>query len=256
MQHAPVRRCIPPARGAAYGAFGHVQPDWAMAGSWGRRRIGQVGSSRRRGRRSRRASTSATLATRPMLRDRPSHGSAPNATSAARSSRPFTTTGSGRSSPPNCEAAHAARERERTHRRTPAASVCRCVITHPDCMVSWRWRDPGSVARWRRWMQDVGRSRLAVLVVTAPPDGGLVPSSRCTVEPLVHAPQDVEAARVRGVRVADDATSRRNALTPGRSRVYVGTSVPVMAAMRATGCSRSRAAASSATFRWASRTRR
>ena len=25
MQHAPVRRCIPPARGAAYGAFGHVQ---------------------------------------------------------------------------------------------------------------------------------------------------------------------------------------------------------------------------------------
>src|SRR5215813_7918446 len=48
-------------------------------------------------------------------------------------------------------------------------------------------------------------SPLAVLVVAAPPDALLVPPQRCAVEPLVHAPEAVEAARIGRVGVVDDA---------------------------------------------------
>src|SRR4051812_7068631 len=44
-----------------------------------------------------------------------------------------------------------------------------------------------------------------VLVVTAPPEAGLVASARCTVEPLIHAPERIHAARIGGVGVVDDA---------------------------------------------------
>src|SRR5262245_13956698 len=48
-------------------------------------------------------------------------------------------------------------------------------------------------------------SSVPVLVVTPPPDPGLVAPFGCPVEPLVHAPQAVESARVGGIRVIDDA---------------------------------------------------
>src|SRR5436190_6346017 len=55
-----------------------------------------------------------------------------------------------------------------------------------------------------------------VLVMAAPPDPGLVPSQRCTVEPLIHPPETVEAAGVCGVRVVDDAIFERERAQAGR----------------------------------------
>src|SRR5262249_60057339 len=45
---------------------------------------------------------------------------------------------------------------------------------------------------------------VVVLVMAAPPHSGLVAAERSTVEPLVHAPQPVAPARVRGVRALHD----------------------------------------------------
>src|SRR5262249_35247242 len=54
-----------------------------------------------------------------------------------------------------------------------------------------------------------------VLVVAAPPDPGLVAPPGCAVEPLVHAPAAVEAARVGGVGVVDDAVLLREGAQAG-----------------------------------------
>src|SRR5262245_33333764 len=47
--------------------------------------------------------------------------------------------------------------------------------------------------------------RHRVLVVTPPPEAALVSSPRRAIEPLIHAPHAVQPARVRGIRVVDDA---------------------------------------------------
>src|SRR5215467_3674406 len=52
-------------------------------------------------------------------------------------------------------------------------------------------------------------SLTVVLVVTAPPEAGFVAPARGPVEPLVHAPQAVQPARVRRVGVVDDAILKR-----------------------------------------------
>src|SRR6266568_2457573 len=52
-------------------------------------------------------------------------------------------------------------------------------------------------------------SLAVVLVVAAPPDPRFVAPLRCAVEPLVHAPQAIESARVRGIGVVDDAVLER-----------------------------------------------
>src|SRR5579885_1561145 len=52
-------------------------------------------------------------------------------------------------------------------------------------------------------------SALVVLVVAAPPCSGFVAPFRGSVEPLVHAPQAVEAARIGGVRVINDPILQR-----------------------------------------------
>src|SRR5436305_6953620 len=49
------------------------------------------------------------------------------------------------------------------------------------------------------------RSALFVLVVAAPPDARLVAPLGCAVEPLVHAPEAVQPARIGGIGVGDDA---------------------------------------------------
>src|ERR1700733_7097288 len=49
------------------------------------------------------------------------------------------------------------------------------------------------------------RSVLVVLVVTAPPDAGLVAPIRSAVKPVVHAKEWVHAARVGGISVVDGA---------------------------------------------------
>src|SRR2546428_13677091 len=49
------------------------------------------------------------------------------------------------------------------------------------------------------------RSALVVLVVAAPPGGRLVAPLGGAVEPLVHAPEAVQSARIGGIGVVDDA---------------------------------------------------
>src|SRR3954467_565303 len=52
-------------------------------------------------------------------------------------------------------------------------------------------------------------AKMLILIAPAPPDVGLVAALRRAVEPLVHAPQRVEAAGVGRVRVVDDAVLER-----------------------------------------------
>src|SRR5438477_11745311 len=67
----------------------------------------------------------------------------------------------------------------------------------------------------RRW-----RSALVVLVVAAPPDARLVAPLGGAVEPLVHAPEAVHAARIGGIGVVDDAVlERERAQTRSLARV-------------------------------------
>src|SRR5205814_3253986 len=52
--------------------------------------------------------------------------------------------------------------------------------------------------------------RLAlVLVVATPPDAGLVAPLGRAVEPLIHAPEAVQSARIGGIGVVNDAVLER-----------------------------------------------
>src|SRR3989442_8487519 len=53
------------------------------------------------------------------------------------------------------------------------------------------------------------RSALVVLVVAAHPDARLVAPLGCAVEPLVHAPEAVQSARIGRIGVVDDAVLER-----------------------------------------------
>src|SRR5215475_11175469 len=53
------------------------------------------------------------------------------------------------------------------------------------------------------------RSALVVLVVAAPPDARLVTPLGGAVEPLVHAPEAVQATPIGGIGVVDDAVLER-----------------------------------------------
>src|SRR5688572_26101844 len=69
------------------------------------------------------------------------------------------------------------------------------------------------------------RSALVVLVVAAPPDARLVAPLGGAVEPLVHAPEAVQSARIGGVRMVDDAVlerERAHARPLARVRGHVG----------------------------------
>src|SRR5437762_1960558 len=67
--------------------------------------------------------------------------------------------------------------------------------------------------------------RLAlVLVVATPPDAGLVAAFGRAVEPLVHAPEPVQSARIGGIGVVDDAVLERER-AHARSLAYVGVHV-------------------------------
>src|SRR5258706_5189028 len=48
-------------------------------------------------------------------------------------------------------------------------------------------------------------SALVVLVVAAPPDACLIAPFGGAVEPLVHAPETIQSARIAGICVVDDA---------------------------------------------------
>src|SRR3989475_9159434 len=69
------------------------------------------------------------------------------------------------------------------------------------------------------------RSALVVLVVAAPPDARLVAPLGCAVEPLVHAPEAVQSARIGGIGVVDDTVlehERAHARPLARVRGRVG----------------------------------
>src|SRR5215212_7769869 len=68
-------------------------------------------------------------------------------------------------------------------------------------------------------------SALVVLIVAAPPDALLVAPLGRAVEPLVHAPEAVQSARVGGIGVVDDAVldhERAHARSLARVRGRVG----------------------------------
>src|SRR6185436_16488041 len=71
------------------------------------------------------------------------------------------------------------------------------VIAPPECGLA--------VAASRRRRTSCPRSDLVVLVMMAPPHARLVAPLRRAVEPLIHAPEPVESARIGGVGVVDDA---------------------------------------------------
>src|SRR5688500_8881657 len=69
------------------------------------------------------------------------------------------------------------------------------------------------------------RSALVVLVVAAEPGTGLVAPLGCAVEPLVHAPETVQPARIGGIGVVDNAVlerERAHAWPLPRVRRHVG----------------------------------
>src|SRR6202043_943645 len=69
------------------------------------------------------------------------------------------------------------------------------------------------------------RALLGVLVVAAPPDARLVAPLGCAVQPLVHAPEAVESARIGGIGVVDAAVLERecaHARPLARVRGHVG----------------------------------
>src|SRR5437763_11472837 len=68
--------------------------------------------------------------------------------------------------------------------------------------------------------------RLAlVLVVAAPPYARFIASLGCAIEPLVHAPEAVQSARISGIGVIDDAVLECERAHPrplAYVRVHVG----------------------------------
>src|SRR5438034_11312422 len=80
---------------------------------------------------------------------------------------------------------------------------------------------------WYRLCQRRPRpgSPLVVLVAEAPPGACLVAPLGGAVEPLVHAPEAVESARIGGIGVVDDAVlerERAHARPLARVRGHVG----------------------------------
>src|SRR6266581_321198 len=71
----------------------------------------------------------------------------------------------------------------------------------------------------------VSRHLAVVLVVAAPPEAGLVAAEWRAVEPLVHAPEAVQPARVRRIGVVDDAVLERE-------RAHAGPFSPVRLPVR------------------------
>ena len=78
---------------------------------------------------------------------------------------------------------------------------------------------------WLRQRHPQLGSALVVLVVAAPPDARFVAPLGCAVEPLVHAPEAVQSARIGGIGMVDDAVlehERAHARPIARVRGRVG----------------------------------
>src|SRR5206468_10061246 len=87
-----------------------------------------------------------------------------------------------------------------------------------------RWLPPRwprrAAPRRRRRLAPRRRSALLVLVVAAPPDARLVAPPGGAVEPLVHAPEAVQSARIGGIGVVGDAVLEHERAHP-RSLAYI-----------------------------------
>src|SRR5437899_433624 len=143
----------------------------------------------------------------------PASASTPSTSSSRRASasRPSPTwTRTRRSSPPRWR-----RRAVPRRRKTLAGKLARkpCVVRSP-------------VPQLRQRHPRLG-SALVVLVVVAPPDARLVAPLGGAVEPLVHAPEAVQSARIGGIGVVDDAVleyERAHARPLARVRGRVGSS--------------------------------
>src|ERR1022692_358697 len=106
--------------------------------------------------------------------------------------------------------------------------ICGCrraILMRSPSSWSWAWAgQPHGLApvlvTWAGFL-----SLAVVLVVTAPPVAGFIAAEWRPVEPLVHAPEAVEPARVRGVGVVDDAIFEGE-------RAHAGTFSPVRLPVR------------------------
>src|SRR5439155_9314077 len=76
------------------------------------------------------------------------------------------------------------------------------------------------------------RSALVVFVMSAPPEPRLVAPFGRAVEPLVHAPEAVHSALVRGVGVVNNPILQHERAHTCPSCRYVGQSVPTLAVSR------------------------
>src|SRR5438067_7985095 len=85
-------------------------------------------------------------------------------------------------------------------RVSPRQSPSSAILFEMSSAADWPWLAPDFF---------MFSSSLVVLVVTAPPDTRLVAPLGCAVEPLVHAPEAVQSARIGGIGVVDDAVVER-----------------------------------------------
>src|SRR6516165_2563365 len=89
---------------------------------------------------------------------------------------------------------------------------------------------------WRRARRRGGSGGLllvVVLVVAAEPHAGLVAAEWRAVEPLIHAPQDVDSAPVRRVGVENDAVLKSER---AHTRSFTAEGFPVRADERRAEC--------------------
>src|SRR5687768_16469930 len=86
-------------------------------------------------------------------------------------------------------------------------------------------QSPSAAARATE-RRGISMSALAVFVVAAPPDAArLVATLGRSVEPLIHAPETVQSARIGGIGVVGDAVVEREGAHAGplaRIRSHVG----------------------------------
>src|SRR5262245_12832937 len=108
------------------------------------------------------------------------------------------------------------RRRRATCRRasasTPSTSSSRPASAFrpsPTWTCTRRSSPPRSRRRAARTPRGPRRPSALVLVVAAPPEAVLVAAQRRAIEPLVHPPEAVQPARVRGVGVVDGAVLAR-----------------------------------------------
>src|SRR5262245_15317085 len=99
------------------------------------------------------------------------------------------------------------RDMDAHHKPVRAELAAKSSAERPRNGLSWtagRWAMRGALQP-REVATSMGASALAVLVMTTPPDVRLVAAPGGAIEPLIHAPETVQAPRIGRIGVVDDA---------------------------------------------------